>query len=816
MQERASLVIIGAGIVGCSAVYHLTQMGWRDIIVVEQGPLFETGGSSSHAPGLAFQTNFSKMMTELAKYSVNLYSKLELNGQPCFYPVGGLEVAYTQERWQDLKRKRGIAKSWGVEAELITPREAKEKIPLLDATKIHGAYYVPPDGIVKAVLAGEAMAGAAKQRGAIFYGDTTVTGLEVKNGRMQTVLTSRGRIATETVLVCAGIWGPRIGRMAGVPISLTAVQHQYAKTSPIPELAGETREVAHPILRHQDHRMYFRQHADCYGLGSYKHEPLLVDPDDILSHKEAKIMPSVMEFTPEHFEAAYQAAVDLLPALRRAELAYKMNGIFSFTPDGMPLLGESLDVRGFWVAEAVWITHGAGVGKVIAEWMTHGSPGIDLREADLNRFAPHAHASSYIKTRGAQQYREVYDIIHPLQQIQHPRNLRLSPFHPRLQQQGGVFFETAGWERPQWFEANASLLDGHNWPTRCGWEARYWSPIQGGEHRATRNGVALYDLTAFTKIEVTGSGALAFLQSITTNQMDQPVGKVVYTSMLNQMGGIMCDLTVTRLGPARFLVLTGGAVGMHDLAWIRRNAPGDGSVQVADVTSKYCSLGLWGPRARDVLERVCVEDISNQAFPYFTARQLTVDTTPALALRVSYVGELGWEIYTLTEYGLKLWDTLWEAGQPFNLIAAGGGAFDSLRLEKGYRLWGADIHTDYNPYEAGLSWTVKFNKGDFLGRDALLRINEREVSRKLCCITVDDPNGVALGKEPLLDGERVLGYVTSTNYGYSVGRHIVYGYLPVEYATEGAKVDVEYFGRRYSGTVTKEPLYDPGNVKLKT
>jgi heterotetrameric sarcosine oxidase gamma subunit len=298
--------------------------------------------------------------------------------------------------------------------------------------------------------------------------------------------------------------------------------------------------------------------------------------------------------------------------------------------------------------------------------------------------------------------------------------------------------------------------------------------------------------------------------------MDQPVGKVVYTSMLNQKGGIMCDLTVTRLGPARFLVLTGGAVGMHDLAWIRRNAPSDGSVQVADVTSKYCSLGLWGPRARDVLERVCVEDISNQAFPYFTARQLTVDTTPALALRVSYVGELGWEIYTLTEYGLRLWDTLWEAGRPFNLIAAGGAAFDSLRLEKGYRLWGADIHTDYNPYEAGLSWTVKFNKGDFLGRDALLRINEREVSRKLCCITVDEPNGVALGKEPLLDGERVLGYVTSTNYGYSVGRHIVYGYLPVEYSTEGTKVDVEYFGRRYSGTVTKEPLYDPGNVKLKT
>ncbi len=814
MQAQTQLVVIGAGIVGCSTVYHLAQMGWRDIVVLEQGPLFETGGSTSHAPGLVFQTNFSKMMTDLAMYTVNLYSELELDGQPCFYSVGSMEVAYTRERWEDLKRKVGAARSWRLEAELISPEEAADKIPLMDPKVIHGAYYVPSDGIAKAVRAAETMANAAKERDATFYGNMTVTGIEVVDGRVRAVLTSEGRIETEMVLVCAGIWGPRVGRMAGVPIPLTQMQHLYTRTAPLPELAGETREAVHPILRHQDYAMYFRQQADCYGVGSYKHEPLLVDPESILSHKEAKVTPSIMAFTPEHFEVAHAAAIELLPALRGAELTYKINGMFSFTPDGMPVLGESLDVRGLWVAEAVWITHGGGVGRVVAEWMADGVPSIDLREADINRFPPHAHTPSYVNARGAQQYREVYDIIHPLQQMENPRNVRLSPFYPRLEEQGGVFFESAGWERPQWFEANKELPVGRH--SRSGWEARYWSPIQGGEHIATRERVAMCDLTAFTKIEMIGPGALAFLQSITTNQMDRPVGQVVYTSMLNRKGGIKCDLTVTRLAPDRFLVLTGGGMGMRDLAWIRSRAPTDGSVQITDITSKYCALGLWGPHARDLLQQVCAEDVSNEAFPYFTARQVTIDLMPALALRVSYVGELGWEIYALTEYGLRLWDTLWEAGQSFGVIALGGGAFDSLRLEKGYRLWGADIHTEYNPFEAGLGWTVKLGKGDFLGREALLRIQEQGISRKLCCMTLDDPDGVVMGKEPILDGEQTLGYVTSTNFGHTVGKQIVYGYLPLSHAAEGTGVEVAYFGEQFEATVVQEPLYDPERNRLRS
>jgi glycine cleavage system T protein len=816
MRKEAKLVVIGAGIVGCSAVYHLTRKGWRDIIVVDQGPLFETGGSTSHAPGLVFQTNPSKMMTELAKYTVALYSQLELEGQPCWYPVGGMEVAYTQERWEDLKRKLGWAKSWGLEAALLSPQEAREKSPLLDASKIHGAYYVPSDGLAKAVRACEAMAHQAEAtEGATFHGHTTVTGFEITDGRVRAVLTDQGRIATEMVLICAGIWGPKVGRMAGISIPLTPVEHQYVITSPIPELAGETREIAHPILRHQDFSMYFRQHGERYGIGSYKHEPLLVEPDDILNPEEAPVMPSLREFTERDFQVAHAAAVELLPPLQGAGFTYTINGMFSFTPDGNPVLGES-EVRGLWVAEAVWVTHGGGVGRVIAEWMVEGMPSMDLREADINRFHPHAHTPSFIRARGAQQYREVYDIIHPLQQMEHPRNLRVSPFRQRQEQLEAIFFESSGWERPQWFGANERLLEGQDFPMRSGWEARYWSPIIGAEHRAMRERVGFFDLTPFTKLEVSGPGALAFLQSITANQMDQPVGSVTYTAMLNERGGIKCDLTVTRLAAERFLVITGAASGPHDVAWIRRHLPADGSVQLADLTSTWCGLGVWGPRARQLAGAVTEDDVSNAAFPYLTARALQIGFVPTLALRISYVGELGWEIYAPIEYGSKLCHTLAEAGGALGAVAVGGGAFDSLRLEKGYRSWGAELHTDYHPYEAGLGFAVRLDKGEFIGRAALERIKAQGITRKLCCMTLEDPSKVVMGKEPILDGEKMLGYVTSANYGYTVGQSIVYGYLPAEYAQLGTKVEVEYFGKRYPAKVVREPLYDPNNTQLRS
>ena len=820
LPKHARVVIVGAGIVGCSVAYHLTKLGWRDIVVVEQGPLFETGGSTSHAPGLVFQINPSKTMAGFAKYTVDLWSELTLDGEPCAKTVGSLEVAWTPERLEDLKRKAGFGMSWGIEGHVISPGEAREFIPML-SDRILGALYVPSDIQTKATRPAEAMAREAERNGAAFYAGVKVTGFEIEGGRITAVRTSHGDIGTELVVACAGIWAPKLGGYAGVPIPLSPMEHLYAVTTPVEGLAGATEEISQPLLRHQDEAMYFRQVGESYGIGSYNHEPLLVDAEDILDHADAPIAPAETEFTPRHFERAMSAAHELLPGLKGAGLIRKFNGMFSFTTDGFPVLGEAPQVRGFWSAQAVWITQAGGVGKAVAEWIANGEATTDLHECDIRRFHPHAYTRPYVRARAAQQYREVYDIIHPLQQPGNSRNLRLTPFHARQRELGGVFFESAGWERPQWYAANDGLLDSLTvaGETRTGWEAREWSPTVAAEHVATRERVAMFDMTPFAKFEVTGAGALDALQRLATNQMNKPVGSITYTSMVTPSGGIKCDLTVTRLGDDRFMVVTGGGMGLHDLAWIEAQMPSDGSARVTDASAALCCIGLWGPRARDLLSRVCDDDLSNEGFPYMSARRITIGEVPALALRISYVGELGWEIYAPTEQGARLWDILWDAGQSLGVIAAGGGAFDSLRLEKGYRLWGNDIHTEYNPYEAGIGFAVRMRKGDFIGRDALRKARADGVKRKLCCMTLDDADAVVMGKEPIVrsdgDGDGALGYVTSANYGHSIGKCVVYGYLPVEYAEVGTKVDVVYFGERLAATVAREPLYDPEGSKMK-
>ncbi len=809
MRDQAELVIIGAGIVGASAAYHLQKLGWGDIVVVDQGPLFDTGGSTSHAPGLVFQTNSSKMMCEFAQYTVELLNGLSYEGKSCFYPVGGVEIAHSEARWAELKRRHGWATSYGLDASIITPGEVKELIPIVDENVIYGGYHVPSDGDARAVAAVAAMAEACGSA-VEFVGGTTVTDIVVQDGRVRAVETDRGRIATGKVLLATNIWGPVLASKVGVILPLFATEHQYIITTPLDELAGETRDIVHPILRHQDASMYFRQHRDAYGIGSYQHEPHLVDPFEL--GKTA-----MNPFTPEDFAGAWASATELLPPLRGHDFVTKFNGMFAFTVDGMPIMGPVPHAEGLWTAIGVWVTHAGGVGREIANWMNDGAPAVDVHEADISRFQEYVASWAYTHARCAQQYREVYDILHPLQQMEYPRDLRLSVFHDRLKAHGGVFFESAGWERPQWFAENAALLDRYagKIPQRSGWEAQFWSPIEGAEHLAVRENVGLFDLSAFTKLEIGGPGALGYLQYLTSNDIDRGLGKVVYTSLLDQNGGIICDLTITRLGEDHFLVLTGGGSGPHDLAWFRAHAPGDGSVHITDATRGYCALGLWGPGARAVLSEVAEGDVSDAAFPYFTARPLTINMIPALALRISYAGELGWEIYAAPEYGPRLWDTLWEAGEPRGIVAAGGGAFNSLRLEKGYRLWGADIDPDHTPYEAGLGWAVKPDHGLFLGRDALLQRHDAGIDRRLCCMTLDEPGAVALGKEPIVDGGKTLGYVTSADYGYSVGKFIAYGYLPADYAEPGTKVEVVYFGEHIPATVSEEPLYDPAMEKIK-
>jgi glycine cleavage system aminomethyltransferase T/glycine/D-amino acid oxidase-like deaminating enzyme len=809
MKTSASLVIIGAGIVGTATAHFLSRLGWRDIVVVDQGPLYATGGSTSHAPGLVFQTNSSKTMTAFARETVALYDSLEHDGQPCWYGVGSLEVATTPERWLDLHRKIGWARSWGLEASLLTPEEAVAKLDLIDISKILGAYFVPSDGIAKPVWAAEALARSAT--GAVFHERTEVVGIATERGRVCAVETTNGRIETERVLVCCGIWGPRIGRMVGVPVPLAPVEHQLAWTTPLDELRGETAEVAQPILRHQDRDLYFRQRRDHYAVGGYGHEPVVVDAADIRRHGEQDDEPASNPFDADAFAPAWESAVELIPALGRVEVASAINGMFSFTPDGFPLLGESDRVQGLWFAGAIWITHAAGAARAAAQLLTNGHADHDLRECDVNRFETFATTDPYVRARGAQQYREVYDVIHPLQPLEEPRTVRRSPFHAQQRELGAVFFESRGWEAPRWYEANARLVDRYEAPDRFGWEARFWSPIAGAEHLATRESAALIDMTPLTKIEVSGPGAAEWLETITTNKVGRRIGSVTYSLLLDDRGGIRSDVTVARLGRDRFQI---GANGPIDVVWLRRALPEDGAIQVRDVTGSLACLGIWGPRARDIVARVSGDDWSNETFPYYTCRELSVGEVPVRALRVSYVGELGWELYTSPEYGGRLWDLLWQVGQENGLIAAGRAAFDTLRLEKGYRLWGADMHSEYRPQEAGVAFAVKPGKGAFRGRNALGEA-QNGPDRRLCCLRLNDPRHIVMGKEPVFAGEAVVGYVTSAGFGFSAGESLAYSYLPAELAVEGGEVAIEYFGERCPASVVAEPRWDAAGARLR-
>jgi dimethylglycine oxidase len=819
MAGTPRVVIIGAGIVGCSLADELVLRGWRDVTVVEQGPLFKTGGSTSHAPGIIFQTNASKTMQGFATYTIGKAASLELDGRWCLNPVGSLELALTTERLAELHRRHDFAQSWGLAGRVIDPDETAALWPFVDRSRIVGAYHVPSDGLTDAVRVSEAQARRATEGGARFLGAHTVTGIRTDDGRVRGVITDRGEIRADIVVAAAGIWGPRIGALVGMTTALQPLAHQLTWTTPLPEVQAfgiaPDRGAIHPNIRVQDRDMYLREYPDRLAVGGYGHVPLPVDSNDLLHPTEAPVMPSVLEFTPDTFAETWSWAEDLVPALRAPEARIErgINGIFSFTPDGFPLMGESRDVRGFWVAEAVWVTHALGVGRAMAEWLVDGGSTSDLHESDLNRFEAHQLSPSFIHDRGIQNYVEVYDIIHPLQPMEEPRPLRTSPFYEREGELGAYFLEGGGWERPHWYGVNESLLGRYDIPGRNPWAARYWHPIVGAEARATRDGVALYDITPLKRIAVEGDGAAEFLDRMTTNRVDRPVGTVVYSLLLDERGGVRSDLTIARLAQDRFQV---GANGPLDLDLLQRQAPRDGSVSVRDITSATCCIGLWGPRARDVLSAVTDADLSNDAFRYFQARDIWVGTVPVTALRLSYVGELGWELYTPAEMGLRLWDTLWAAGREHGLIAAGRGAFGSLRLEKGYRFSGVDMTTEHDPYEAGLGFAVRMDKGDFVGRDALVGKSAKTVERRLVPLLISDPQAVVMGKEPVHVDGRPAGYVTSAGFGYTIGSAIAYAWLPATAAQTGNSVTIRYFGEDIPASVADEPLFDPEMRRLRS
>lgn len=824
------IVIIGAGIVGTNLADELLSRGCKDITVVEQGPLHLPGGSTSHAPGLVFQNTSSKTMTQLARYTVQKLQSLEKDGENCFNQVGGLEVATTPERLEELKRKYGYAMSWGIEARLLSAEECVAMYPLLDKDVVLGGLHTPKDGLALAARATQLLIERTSKAGVRYLGLTPVTGIEKTDRRVTGVTTPSGIIPADIVVSCAGFWGVEVGAMAGVSIPLLPLAHQYAKTSPVSALAGRKvntlpngRNAAFPILRHQDHDLYYREHGEQYGIGYYGHRPMPVSAASLgltPKHVDEQNMPSRLQFTKEDFDPAWKASQDLLPALRQTQVVDGFNGIFSFTPDGGPLIGQAPNLDGFYVAEAVWVTHSAGVARAVAEILTTGASQIDVAECELSRFEEVQLSRAYVDETSQQNFVEIYDILHPLQPRESPRNLRVSPFHTRQRQLGAFFREVGGWEHPSWYETNIDLLkylpDQWKPVERDAWSARFYSPIAAAEAWKTRNAVAMYDMTTFHRFEVSGPGAVHLLQRLTTGNVTTKPGTITYTLLLNEDGRIRSDVFAARLDTDLFQI---GANSASDLAYLSREARHQAQhtpnqwVQVRDITGNTCCIGLWGPRALDVVKSITTDDFSNEALPYMHVKRAAIAGIPVTALRKSYVGEFGWEIQTSAEYGQRLWDVLWHAGKLHGLIAAGRSAFNALRLEKGYRTWGVDMTTEHDPCETGVSFAIEDKKEDYIGKGAVERRSKQQPARRLRCLTVNDGRSMVLGKEPVYYRNQPAGYVTSAAFGYTVRKPIAYAWVPGIVA-EGETVEIEYFGRRIQATVTAEPVYDPGMSRL--
>ncbi|YAL84307.1 GcvT family protein [Dermacoccaceae bacterium W4C1] len=799
-------VIVGAGVVGSALADELSRRGRQNILVLDQGPLFATGGSSSHAPGLVFRTNSSRTMANFASYTVEKFLSLEHPDGWCFNQLGGLEVAITEERLVDLHRRAGWAAAYGIEATVVDAERCAQLHPMIDPAAVLGGLYTPHDGLAKALRAVEAQAGLAQDRGVRFVGNTTVTGIRTAGGRVRGVEVGDEVIDADEVIMCAGFWGSELGARVGFTVPLVPMAHQYAYTDELASLRGVNTAVAEaskPILRHQDRDLYYREHGDVLGIGSYAHRPMPVDMARLAD--DATDMPSSQAFTPEDFAPSWTDSQELIPELREAKLARGFNGIFSFTPDGGPMLGEHRDIAGLWVGEAVWVTHSAGVARTLAEWIVTGTPDVDISGCDLHRFDTHAQSPAFVSTTSDTAFVEVYDVIHPHQFRTELRGLRTSPFHDRQTALGAEFYEGNGWERPAWFASNQGLLDelvadGLRIPERDAWTSAFFSPISIAEAAWTRQAAGLFDMTPLMRLEVAGPGAADFLTRISTGKVDRVVGSVTYSLMLDERGGVLSDLTCTRVSEEVFQV---GANGPLDADRLRRRMPTDGSVTVRDVTGGTCGLGLWGPAARDILQPLCEADLSHEGLGVFRAVSTWIGAVPVLIQRVSYVGELGWEIYTSAEYGRGLWDQLMQAGEPHRLIPGGRLALQSLRIEKGYRMTGADVSADHGPIASGLGFALR-KAGGYLGEDAI----DHQPQERLRSIVLDDPAHTVLGHEPLLVDGRPVGYVTSAAHSATLGHTIALGWLPAE-VDEGHPVEIDYHGTRYAATVHAEPVVDP-------
>jgi len=829
------VVVIGAGIVGNSLAYHLTRLGVSDLTMIDKGPLPNPGGSTGHASNFIFPVDHSKEMTLLTLESMRQYKDLGV-----FIESGGIEISRTAERTQELTRRVVSAKSWGIEpVELLTPQQVKDKVPYINETLILGGFYTPGAGVVDSLRAGTIMRERAQDAGMTVSANTEVLGIDVDRGRVTRVRTTKGDFDADLVVIACGAWSPRIARMAGASIPLTPMVHQMIDIGPAPRFANTKAMIEYPIVRDMDTNMYERQEGTGLEIGSYAHRPITLESDEIPSIEESALSPTELPFTQEDFDPQMEIALELMPEIVADEtvgVKYAINGVLSVTYDGMPLLGETPETRGLWSAAAIWIKEGPGAGKTVAELIVHGESEIDVFESNIARAYSCQKTRAHIVARASEGFNKMYGIVHPGEQWASDRNVRLSPFYERERQLHAVFIEGAGWERPNWYESNEPLLDEYGdkiTRREAEWDSRWWSPIINAEHLAMRDRAAMIDLSAFAIFDVTGPGALQTVQRVAMRQMDVEDGRVVYTPLLAPSGGFKQDLTIMRLAHDVFRVVTGGAYGMSDKKWFADHLPDDGSAQIHDQTNAWTTLGLWGPRARDILSAVTNDDVSHEGMPFARCKQIEVGPLNVLASRISYVGDLGWELYVPIEQGARLWDIIAEAGEPHGIVPAGIGVYGTTgRLEKCYRAYGAELEGDFNVVEAGMAWG-KVKDEEFVGKEAHLRHRDEEPAAIMCTLTVDDhtsKSGVKrymLGHEPILtrDGESISdrkgrrSYVTSAGSGPSLGKYILMGYLPPEHAVIGNELAVQYMGERYPVTVVTNdstPVFDPENSRVRS
>lgn len=767
LASHAEIVVIGGGIIGCSTAYHLAKEHKSDVILLERGKL--TCGSTFHAAGLVGQLRSSASITQLLKYSVGLYETLEQETGLAtgWKQNGGLRLANNEERWTEIKRQATTARSFGLEMHLLSPGEAKDLWPLMDETDLVGAAMLPTDGQANPSDITQSLAKGARMHGVRIFEDVTVTGIDIKDGQVAGVQTSQGPVVCEKVVNCGGQWAKEIGRLCGVSVPLQSMQHQYMLTEPIAGLESNL-----PTLRDPDRLIYFKEEVGGLVMGGYEPDPMAWDVEPI---PDGFIF-SLLDENWDQFAQLMEQALVRVPALTTTGIKTLTNGPESFTPDGNFILGEAPEIRNFFVGagfNAYGIASGGGAGKALADWIVNGVQPMDLWAVDIRRFSALHHDDRWVRERTIEACARHYTMAWPFEEFQSGRPHLTSPLYARLQKQNASFGSKLGWERPNWFAP-----EGVEPVDQYSFGRQNWFPHVGEEHRACRERAALFDQSSFAKFELRGKDCVNALDWICANNVRKPAGRLTYTQMLNAKGGIECDLTVARMAPDIFYIVTGTGFRTHDAAWIRRNIPAGCDAELHDVTEEWATLSLMGPRARDILGKVSDADISNDAFPFASVREINIAGHKVRALRVTYMGELGWELHMLIGASGDVYDALKNAGREYGIADAGYRAIESLRLEKGYRAWGADITPSDSPFEAGLGWAVKLKTEiGFLGREAAETAARGTRKKLLCCFTIDDPQIVLSGRETIVRNGIAVGYTTSAGWGYSIGKNIAYGYV---------------------------------------